>query len=404
MHHAPWLSLGERYPDRQRLLTQLGDLAAELGCGAWLVGGAVRDLLLGRDWEDLDVTVGGDAQYLGREAARRWGGTLEVKHGFGTATWTLPGGAQVDLAGARQELYPGIAALPQVSPAGLEEDLARRDFTVNALALALVPQGRGELVDQHGGLMDLESRLLRTLHPYSFFDDPTRILRGARFAARLEFELEPGTRSHWLGALEFGVLDRLGRERLGQELDRVLLEREHLVALRLLHELGVLRAISDELRYDAAMELRLEAVAGDPEAMWLALGWELSDAARLATRRLVNHRKGLERLWVVELRRLHRLVGEPLEEPVQRARAMKELSPVALRCLRAWGGSLARAAQWWEDEGQHRRSAVDGASLIAQGGQPGPRLGQALNAAQEAAWRGEDAAQQLQAAMAVLQG
>jgi tRNA nucleotidyltransferase (CCA-adding enzyme) len=156
------------------------------GTRVHLVGGAVRDLLLGRDRADLDVVVEGDAGALAREL----GGETVTHERFATAKVTLDG-LEYDLATARAETYPRPGALPEVRAAGLPEDLARRDFTINAMAIPL--QREPELIDPHRGRGDLEARLVRILHPRSFVDDPTRVVRAARYAARLGFAVERET-------------------------------------------------------------------------------------------------------------------------------------------------------------------------------------------------------------------
>jgi tRNA nucleotidyltransferase (CCA-adding enzyme) len=160
--------------------------AAAGGAPTYLVGGAVRDLLLGRERTDLDVVVEGDAAALAAEL----GGESVADDRFATAKAVLDG-VEFDLATARAESYPHPGALPEVRPASVSEDLARRDFSINALA---VPIGsEPELIDPHGGLADLEAGVVRVLHERSFVDDPTRALRAARYAARFDFAAEPET-------------------------------------------------------------------------------------------------------------------------------------------------------------------------------------------------------------------
>jgi tRNA nucleotidyltransferase (CCA-adding enzyme) len=160
--------------------------AAAGGAPTYLVGGAVRDLLLGRERTDLDVVVEGDAAAL----AAKLGGESVADDRFATAKAVLDG-VEFDLATARAESYPHPGALPEVRPASVREDLARRDFSINAIA---VPIGsEPELIDPHGGLADLEAGVLRVLHERSFVDDPTRALRAARYAARFDFAAEPET-------------------------------------------------------------------------------------------------------------------------------------------------------------------------------------------------------------------
>jgi tRNA nucleotidyltransferase (CCA-adding enzyme) len=160
--------------------------AAASGAPTYLVGGAVRDLLLGRERTDLDVVVEGDAAALAAEL----GGESVADDRFATAKAVLDG-VEFDLATARAESYPHPGALPEVRPASVSEDLARRDFSINAMA---VPIGsEPELIDPHGGLADLEAGVVRVLHERSFVDDPTRALRAARYAARFDFAAEPET-------------------------------------------------------------------------------------------------------------------------------------------------------------------------------------------------------------------
>lgn len=174
-------AMREAYPE----LARVGELA---GDRVYLVGGAVRDLLLGRGRADVDLAVEGDPERLAADL----GVAPYANHDrFGTLKVELDG-HEVDIAAARAESYPQPGALPLVEPgAKLEDDLARRDFTVNAMAVQL--RGGAELVDPHGGAADLEAGLLRVLHPASFADDPTRAIRAARYAARLGLELEAGT-------------------------------------------------------------------------------------------------------------------------------------------------------------------------------------------------------------------
>src|SRR5581483_7318244 len=180
--------------DPSLLPERLGELAgldrvreAAAGLAAYLVGGSVRDLLLGRERADIDVAVEGDAI---DELAERLGGAARTHERFATAT-VRTDGLEIDLAATRAEAYPRPGALPEISPAPLRDDLARRDFTINAMAVPLASPS--DLVDPHGGLGALERGELRVLHDRSFVDDPTRALRAARYMSRYGFTLEPST-------------------------------------------------------------------------------------------------------------------------------------------------------------------------------------------------------------------
>jgi tRNA nucleotidyltransferase (CCA-adding enzyme) len=206
-------------------------VAAADGAPVFLVGGAVRDLLLGRARDDVDLVTEGDPA----EIARRLGGQVVEHERFATAKARL-GGHDVDIARARSETYQRPGALPEVKPASIGEDLARRDFTLNAMAIPLGRPGPVELIDPNGGRADLEAGLLRVLHTRSFADDPTRALRAARYAARFGFEVEEGT-SGMLADVDF---DSISADRRRAELQRIAAEPTAPEAFALLARWGMI--------------------------------------------------------------------------------------------------------------------------------------------------------------------
>lgn len=173
---------------RTELLTRLGVMAAERGEKLFLVGGAVRDILLGQRGPDTDLVLEGDVQKFTAEAASALGLDYVAHKPFGTATLTSREGGKVDVATARSETYEHPGALPQIKPDTIERDLHRRDFTVNAIAMSLLPDNFGSIYDPFGGVRDIRDGLLRALKPDTFIEDPTRILRGMRFSGRFNFE------------------------------------------------------------------------------------------------------------------------------------------------------------------------------------------------------------------------
>ncbi|MEP7132520.1 MAG: hypothetical protein ABI914_05100, partial [Acidobacteriota bacterium] len=199
-----------------------------------IVGGVVRDRILRLPLanRDVDVIVEGDAKMLARRAAKSGAVTVKVHERFDTATLLTADGWSIDLARARREIYRRPGALPEVSPATLEEDLGRRDFTINAMAIEL-EGGGGRLHDPFGGAADLHRRVLRVLHDRSFEDDPTRALRAVRYAARLELRLETRTRRVLDAALSGGALETVSGDRLRREFERTLSERRFADAVRL---------------------------------------------------------------------------------------------------------------------------------------------------------------------------
>ncbi len=206
------------------ILTLLKEIGAVGGEGTYLVGGFVRDLLLNRPSLDIDVVVENDALHLAAQMRDRWDGHLAVHKQFGTATLTLkdPALPTMDFVTARRETYTASGTLPMVEPGTLAEDLRRRDFSINALALRLDTHRFGTIVDVTGGLDDLETGTVRTLHERSFTDDPTRIFRAARYAERYNFAI-PETDTEQIAAA-LPVLATLSGQRLRNEIDKILLE------------------------------------------------------------------------------------------------------------------------------------------------------------------------------------
>ena len=245
------------------VLRAAGRLGAESGEAVAAVGGFVRDLVRGplaQAPRDLDVAVAGDGLRLARRLAAALGGHAREHPAFLTATVALPDGRSVDVATARRERYRAPGALPAVEPAGLAEDLWRRDFSVNALAVRLDGAGWGDVEDPTGGLTDLARGRIRVLHPLSFVEDPTRVFRAVRFAERLGFRLEPTTRRLLDAAVGLPVYDALSGDRLRAELALVLEEPDPARVLAALGRLGAFRLGWPAYRFTATAAARLAAV------------------------------------------------------------------------------------------------------------------------------------------------
>jgi tRNA nucleotidyltransferase (CCA-adding enzyme) len=257
-------ALARLEPGVGRVLDEAGRLGEALGWPVAVVGGVPRDLLGG--WpagaaRDLDVVVEGDGREFARRLAERTGGAVREHPAFGTATVALPDGGRLDVATARRERYARPGALPTVEPATLAEDLARRDFSVNALAVRLDGAARGRVVDPAGGLADLARRRIRVLHPLSFVEDPTRVFRAARFATRLGFRLDATTRRLARAAARLDVYADLSGERLMGELRAILREPSPPAVLVALARLGAFRLVEPGYRPPAGLGRRLARVA-----------------------------------------------------------------------------------------------------------------------------------------------
>ena len=336
--------------ERLSLLPGVATLRAALtGERAYLVGGAVRDLLLGAEHPDLDVAVEGDAPAL----ARRLGADPLAHERFATATVDLDG-VRIDLASTRSERYEQPGTLPVVAPASLERDLARRDFTVNAMAVPLA--GEPQLIDPHVGLDDLRAGVLSVLHPASFTDDPTRALRAARYVARLGFEIEPAT----FELLTAADLETVSRERVVAELRRIAAEDTAPDAFSLLARWGL-------AGIDVGVGARLEALRG----VLAQPGW--AD--------IVEPAEAIYSVGVpdpeLEAGAL-RLSSVSPDRPSQGVALARGRSPVELAAARVAG------ARWLDDyvrDWRHVHLEINGADLMAAGVSEGPAIGRGLAAA-----------------------
>lgn len=247
---------------RMQLIRLVAQKATQLNMALYIVGGFVRDLLLGYPSLDFDLVVEGDAIALAQALRQEHGGRLTVHSRFGTAKWFLPDALRIadapaflDLISARTEFYEHPTALPTVSRGSIKLDLHRRDFTINTLAIRLDGRHFGQLLDYWGGLADLERGLVRVLHSLSFIDDPTRMIRAVRYEQRYGFRIEPRTLQLMDEARP--LLARLSGERIRHEIDLILDENCAVAALRRLSELNLLDMIHPALRWGAETEQRL---------------------------------------------------------------------------------------------------------------------------------------------------
>jgi tRNA nucleotidyltransferase (CCA-adding enzyme) len=235
-------------PKEVARLEALGRLAAERGVECLLVGGAVRDLLLGRPVQDVDFVVEGDAVELAEAWSREQGGRIRAHRAFGTAVWVRPGGGHWDFATARAEYYEAPAALPTVAHAALYQDLYRRDFTINALAMGIAPGRLGEILDLFGGVRDLKAGRIRVMHGLSFVEDPTRAFRAVRFSVRLGFALLPETERLIAAAHKQGVFRHLSGKRVLAEVAQVLSGANAVEGLKAMEAHGLLQVFWPSLR------------------------------------------------------------------------------------------------------------------------------------------------------------
>ncbi|HSJ58333.1 MAG TPA: CBS domain-containing protein, partial [Anaerolineae bacterium] len=391
------------------LLRVASDLAQELGYPLYVVGGFVRDLLLGEPNLDMDLVVEGDAIRLARRVARQIDARTRSHRRFGTAKIILEGRENeygipsLDFATARLEFYAHSAALPEVESGNIKADLHRRDFTINTLAIRLDSDHYGRLLDFYGGEEDLRNGVIRVLHSLSFIEDPTRIMRAARFEQRLGFEIEPRTAELIENALP--MLSRVSAERLRHELYLIFAESEPERVLRRLDQLGVLHHIHPNLsctdhtcsrfatlRHAVAggtWDVRHTETGAPAPGLYLATWvYHLSreDIEAVASQ-LKPFRQDLDLLR--EVSHLHTRFDD-LDRP--------DLTNAQIYALLRRTGSEARFVTWvgshservrdrlllYETELRHVEPVVDGAYLKSLGLKPSPLFGELLDAVRDA--------------------
>ncbi|HUR82456.1 MAG TPA: hypothetical protein VM733_16960 [Thermoanaerobaculia bacterium] len=251
------MNLLDGLQNRQRRAIELVlEVALEKDCRPHLVGGPVRDLLLGRHSIDIDLTLEHDASTMARAMAKRIDGRVRSFPQFLTYKVTAPEFPEIDIATARKERYRKPGALPAVTAGRLKDDLLRRDFSINAIALDLLD---GKMHDPTGGVADIDARHVRVLHDKSFEDDPTRIFRAVRLAARLGFELEPQTAELMNRAIESDALSTVSKERIWRELFLAMDEAEAPVILTELSHRGALLALFGR-KGNGTLQARLTAI------------------------------------------------------------------------------------------------------------------------------------------------
>ncbi|MFA4885403.1 MAG: CBS domain-containing protein [Desulfotomaculaceae bacterium] len=386
-----------------QILEYAGAVAAKLGYKVFAAGGIVRDLLLGMDCLDIDLVVEGDGIELARALSLEYGGRVRVHPKFYTATVYFTDGRQVDVATARVEFYQYPAAMPQIETSSLHQDLYRRDFTINAMAVSLNKDDFGDVVDFFGGREDLERGVLRVLHNLSFIEDPTRVLRGIRFEKRYNINLEPQTLKLAREAVQNKMLARVSLERVWEELRYILLEPRPSLGLARLVELqlwdylfpGVLYAegkeVLDELHRSIKV-LRSWDLA-EPDEPWMVyliavLHQTDGDKAREICLRYHLNKRQLEKVsaalrgWRGVMEGLNHVDGLTMSELARRVMSVpRECYPLILAYLvnyvtrRRFRQVLTAIC--------YDKPSINGKDLRSLGFKPGPAFKMAL----EAVWQ-----------------
>lgn len=380
------------------LLEETGELADGRRVRVYAVGGFVRDLLLGIPNLDLDLVVEGDGIRFAKALARRYRARVTTHDRFGTATVTLADGQTLDVATARTESYEAPGALPTVRRSSIKEDLRRRDFTINTLAIRLNADHLGDLVDLHGGLRDLQNKTIRVLHGLSFIDDPARVFRAIRLEQRLGFQPDQDTVVLMTESVKMGLLHRLSPSRLSAELHHVLSEREPVKTLAGLAGYNVLQFIHPRLKWSPGLARLMKAVEkavewhagfspGPLASPWVVYGMALLDAfpqpaVQETLARLTFPRRQTQSLLRAsqESTRLLRTLDRTVK-PSETFRALRNVPEETLMFLMAKTRSKRTKQKIVDMVATYRRMRpiLSGTDLKTMGLKPGPSYNRILD-------------------------
>ncbi|MGQ9732523.1 MAG: CCA tRNA nucleotidyltransferase [Candidatus Zipacnadales bacterium] len=397
LHPTPaelWARMSE---EAQALCRRVAAVARQAGYTVYLVGGSVRDLILGSGLVDLDIVVEGDAVLLAKTLGHELKATVHGPSQFLTAVIDLPNGRHLDLATARQESYPEPAKLPTVTPATIDQDLRRRDFTINAIALGLTESGVGPLIDPCKGLDDLGAGVIRILHARSYIDDPTRVIRAARFAERLGFQLDQESAVLLQEAVQAGLLCQVTGARVREEVIKLLKEPEPSAVLRRLvcwgayeQVLGVPAPPQSYLRRLTKAQVGLAALQSPAMAAPLRR-WPYMLGALVTTANAPAVAKRLEldreaRDVVLDMSRAYRMNLHRWGSKVSVLADQLDGASLATRLgywLQAAPATKARIERYLGRVYGQSAEKIDGHDLEAEGVQPGPAIAIGLRAARD---------------------
>ena len=398
--------VNSRLPKRiQGLLLLLGQKADKEGFKAYVVGGFVRDLVLGVPNYDLDLVVEENAIKFARTLPPLIGGRLHEHQEFGTATLTLPDGYQVDFATARLEFYQFPAAAPEVEQTTIKHDLYRRDFTINTLGFCLNSSNFGSFLDFFNGYDDIKRGVIRVLYNLSFVEDPTRILRAIRFAGRYGFEMEEQTKTFLLSAIKDDMLSKVSPARMGGEFSHLFQEANVPVLIDMTHNLGALEAVLPGMDYSQELQQKMQAAArviqwnqrmGNilVEEAWQVYAVLLLESLPAGQRPAAAERLGLtirearDVLAVCkQLAEISTSLGGEAMQPSSIYNILQSLPVVGLLSLLAANhndATVKARVMLYLDDLADMELEITGHDLVRLGCEPGPRLGRLLDSVRRA--------------------
>lgn len=367
-------------------LKAVSRVADQFHVQAYLVGGPVRDVLLGVDTSDIDVSVVGATPEFAYAVAGELGGEVTSQSQFGTYKLVL-GDETLDIATARSESYAHPGVLPTVTFSSIDDDLGRRDFTINSMAFSISEGSWGELLDPFRGSEDLSRKVVKVLHGLSFVDDPTRILRAIRYVVRLGFEFEADTKALLIKGVPY--LDRLSGDRVRHEFERVFMEQKASAMLEMAQSLGVLSAIYSSLEVDEAAIAVMESFqqAGHDERPLLilsAMAYSIPGGRQVG----LVARFNMDNQWasvVTDTCAVKDMLKDLSEPGLSRSRVyhlLKPYSGYAIKTVLAFNPDSVEGQRLalYLNELQKVEPILNGNDLMALGIPEGPRIGNLLTA------------------------
>ena len=379
----------------QDLIRRVSIQSNELGMTSYLVGGFVRDLLLKQRIIDFDIVVEGDAIKLGKSLLKDFGGKLTKHAKFKTATWFLvtpiAGVEFLDLITARSETYSHPGALPTITPSTIDDDLHRRDFTINAIAMQIDPDHFGELIDPLNGQEDLAKGLIRVLHMRSFLDDPTRMLRAIRYEKRYDFQIEAKT-LHLFNDEAASVLSQLSGERIRHEFDLMFDDTSSSSMLARVAELGLLRHIHATLTWNKEIQARFSRVSENnlPASrayFWIIWLMSLSQSEIKSLGKRLHFTADTLRNVLAASSIFHDLDSFAGMKPSQCVEQLENLPDEAIFAVSRSipHGKPREMLETYLTKWKHIRPHTTGSDLKTRGIPPGPKYGEVLRRLR-AAW------------------
>ncbi|HNW39655.1 MAG TPA: CCA tRNA nucleotidyltransferase [Candidatus Omnitrophota bacterium] len=379
--------------DLKKIIRQAAVVSGQAKMPAYLVGGCLRDLILGVKNFDLDITVEGEGILLAKKLAKKLKAELITHEQFKTATLILPNRIKVDVATTRQEKYSAPAVLPAVIPGRLRDDLKRRDFTINAMAVNISVKEKQIIIDPFAGQDDLAAGKIRILHDLSFKDDPTRILRAVRFSQRFDFEIEPHTLRLLKAAIGAGDMEKVNPHRMRDELILILKEPDPFKSLAALDDLGGLSFIDPALKLGKSARVLFKSIGR--QLGWFAKNfparrqldnWLVYFAALLSPSALVHKKAILQRLglrkgeikrimdYFQERKKLISVLSKPKVSPERIFSLLEPLSyeTIILLSATSQNKNLKKYLSDFFEVYNGMRICVSGADLGGLGVKPGP--------------------------------